>query len=50
MLENLQDLIGVLMILGLILLIRRVLFPEKPPPKPRRTRTVPGEIPKSRTD
>jgi hypothetical protein len=36
MLENLQDLIGVLMILGLILLIRRVLFPQKPPPPKQR--------------
>jgi hypothetical protein len=50
MFDKLQDIIGVLLILGLLLLIRRILFPEKPPPRPRRTRTVPREIQKSRTD
>jgi len=31
MLQDLQDIVGVLMMLGLILLIRRILLPEKPP-------------------
>ena len=31
MLQNLQDIVGVLMMLGLILLIGRILLPEKPP-------------------
>ena len=31
MMDKLQDLIGVLLILGFLLLVRRVLFPQKPP-------------------
>jgi len=52
MMDKLQDLIGVLLILGLLLLLKRVLdslFQRQPPRKPR-ARTVPREIPKSRTD
>ena len=30
MLDNLRDVIGVLLILGLLLLVRRLLFPLKP--------------------
>jgi hypothetical protein len=33
MMEKLQDIIGVLLILGLLLLLRRILFPLKPPTK-----------------
>ena len=36
MMEELRDIIGVLMTLGLILLLRRILFPRKRPTKHRR--------------
>jgi hypothetical protein len=36
MMEGLRDIIGVLMTLGLLLLIRRILFPRRPPTKHRR--------------
>jgi hypothetical protein len=50
MMEGLQDIIGVLTILGLLLLLRRILFPSKPPTKHQaRTRRVPGKPPKSPT-
>jgi hypothetical protein len=38
MMEGLRDIVGVLMILGALLLIRRVLSPQKPPTKRRRPR------------
>ena len=37
MMEGLRDIIGVLMTLGLILLLRRILFPQKPPTKNRQS-------------
>jgi hypothetical protein len=36
MMEGLRDIIGVLMTLGAILLLRRILFPQKPPAKRKR--------------
>ena len=48
--DKLQDMIGVLLILGFLLLLRRVLFPQKPPTKRWRTRRVPGKPPQSPTD
>ena len=48
MMEGLRDIIGVLMMLGLILLLRRALeflFLRKPPPKP--IRRVSSKPPKS---
>ena len=53
MLDKLQDLIGVLLILGLLLLLKRVLdslFLRQPPTRHKRTRSVPREIQKSPTD
>ena len=47
--EKLQDIVGVLLVLGLLLLIRRVLFPERPT-KNGRTRSIPRKAPKSRTN
>jgi len=41
MLDNLRDVIGVLLILGLLLLVRRLLFPLKPPTR-RHPLTRPG--------
>ncbi len=52
MMDKLQDLIGVLLILGFLLLLKRILdsfFQRKPPSKPR-TRGVPREISKPRAD
>ena len=49
MMDKLQDLIGVLLILGFLLLLRRILFPQKPT-KPWRTRRLPGKPPKSPSD
>jgi hypothetical protein len=51
--DKLQDLIGVLLVLGLIVLLKRgldFLFERKPPPKRRRAPSVPEENPKPRTD
>jgi hypothetical protein len=48
MMEKLQDIIGVLLTLGLLLLFRRIVFPEKPT-KIRPTRNVPRKPPKSPT-
>jgi hypothetical protein len=50
MMDKLQDIIGVLLILGLLLLLRRILFPLKPPTKQWRARRVPSKPPKSPTD
>jgi hypothetical protein len=36
MMDGLRDIIGVLMTLGAILLLRRILFPQKLPTKRRR--------------
>jgi len=48
--DKLQDMIGVLLVLGFLLLLRRVLFPQKPPMKHWRTRRAPGKPPKSPAD
>jgi hypothetical protein len=54
MMEGLRDILGVLMILGALLLIRRVLSPQKPPTKRRRSRPQSGRtsarLPGSGTD
>jgi hypothetical protein len=53
MMDKLQDIIGVLLILGVLILLKRMLdsfFRPKPPPKRRRAPGVPEQIPKSRTD
>jgi hypothetical protein len=53
MMDKLQDLVGVLLVLGLLVLLKRgldLLFERKPLRKRPRTRTVPREIPKPPTD
>jgi len=52
MMDKLQDLIGVLLILGFLLLLKRVLdsFFQRPPLFLLYTRGAPREIPKPRAD
>jgi hypothetical protein len=50
MFDKLQDIIGVLLILGLLLSLQRILSPQKPPTKRPRTPSVPRASTKSRTD
>ena len=47
--QKLQDIVGVLLVLGLLLSIRRVLFPE-PRTKNGRTRRLPQKTPRSRNN
>ena len=52
MIEKLQDIIGVLLILGALVLLKRILDSfsgQRPPTKRQRTRRVPNRLPKSPT-